>query len=224
MRKKILLLIALFVSSATFAQSTQKFHFGLKAAPSLAWLKTDSKELKSNGSKLGFSYGLITEFNFADHYAFATGIDIVYRGGKFKYSLSDSVSTINTSSEFTLQYVEIPLTLKLKTKEIGFLTYFLQFGVAPGYNIRARSDYSTTVQVKSTGTSVSAEETDVDIQKDIVDVNVSMIIMGGAEYTISGSTVLSTAITFNNGFLDVLDNKDIKANSNYLALTIAILF
>ena len=53
--------------------------------------------------------------------------------------------------------------------------------------------------------------------------NVSMIIGGGTEYTLSGSTVLLAGLQFNNGFLDVFDD-DSKVNSNYLALTLGILF
>src|ERR1051325_7694083 len=124
---------ALYTSAQETKSNTQKFHFGLKAAPSLAWLKTDSKTLSSDGSKFGFSYGLITESNFADHYAFATGIDVTYRGGKFAQTMTDTIGNITKkNSKINLEYVEIPLTLKFKTNEIGYFTYFLQVGVAPG--------------------------------------------------------------------------------------------
>jgi opacity protein-like surface antigen len=205
------------------AQSEQKFHFGLKAAPSLAWITTDTKGFESSGTKLGFSYGLITEFNFTPNYAFATGVDITYRGGNSKYSFkANDSTTTNIEEKYNLQYVEIPLTLKLKTNEIGYLTYFLQFGVAPGFNIRAKSDRKITTQ---TGSNISTESEDnVDIKDDINNFNLSMIIAGGLEYTLSGSTVLLAGITFNNGFLDILDDSAIKANSDYLALTVGVLF
>ena len=51
-----------------------------------------------------------------------------------------------------------------------------------------------------------------------------MVIGGGLEYTLSGETVLLAGIQFNNGFMDVFDGDKLKANSNYLALTIGILF
>ncbi len=223
--KKIFVLITVlfFVVANLNAQSDQKFHFGLKASPSLAWISSDSKGFVSNGSKLGFTYGLITEFNFSDHYAFATGIDITYRGGNSKYSFSLNDSTSVVETKYSLQYIEIPLTLKLKTNEIGYFTYFLQFGLAPGFNIRSRADKKTTTQVGS-HPAVSSEDTDVDISSTINNLNVSMIIGGGVEYTLSGSTVLLAGISFNNGFLDIIDGDAIKANSNYLGLTIGVLF
>ncbi len=51
-----------------------------------------------------------------------------------------------------------------------------------------------------------------------------MIIGGGVEYTLSGSTTLLLGVQFNNGFMDIADGDDLKANSNYLALTVGILF
>ncbi len=219
--KKIFVLMSVlfFAASALHAQEEQKFHFGLKAVPSLAWITTDTKGFESSGTKLGFSYGLITEFNFANHYAFATGIDITYRGGNSSLQLNDSMKV---ESKYNLEYIEIPITLKLKTKEIGSLTYFLQFGVAPGFNIRSKADIKTTSKIA--GNTVVTSEDNVDIKDGINNLNVSMIIGGGIEYTLSGSTVLLAGITFNNGFLDIVDASSIKANSDYLGLTIGVLF
>ncbi|MCX6290414.1 MAG: porin family protein [Bacteroidetes bacterium] len=224
MKKILVILGVLFFTSALLkAQSDQKLHFGLKAAPSLAWISSDTKGFASNGSKLGFSYGLITEFKFADHYAFATGIDVAYRGGSSKFSTTDTTAAIVTETSYSLQYIELPLTLKLKTNEIGYLTYFLQFGFSPGLNIRSKADVKTTVQI-GTNPSTATEETDVDIKEGINNMSVSMIIGGGVEYTLSGSTVLLGGITFNNGFMDIINGDQIKANSNYLALTFGVLF
>ncbi len=232
MKKLIIFIISLITVNLAKAGDDNSLHFGLKITPSLAWLRTDTKGLESNGSKFGFSYGLITEFRFSDHYSFATGIDVAYRGGNLR-STSESTDAVGTKtvivadSKTTLQYIEIPLTLKLKTSEIGYLTYYLQAGVSPGFNIRARADNKTNTQTtfsNNTTTNVNTEETGVDIQKDINAVNLSMIIGGGVEYTLSGSTVLLVGIQFNNGLFDVLDASSAKANSNYLGLSIGILF
>lgn len=211
------------------AVTNNGLHFGLKAAPSLAWLRTDSKGLVSNGSKFGFTYGLITEFKFSDNYSFATGIDVTYRGGKTRSTeesvfLNGDLATTITDNSITLQYVEVPITLKLKTNEIGYLTYYLQAGLAPGINIRARNDFKSSTQDKTTGAVTTFESSKVDISSNINTLNLSMVIGGGVEYTLSGSTVLLAGLQFNNGFLDVDDRTEYKVNSNYLALTIGLLF
>ncbi|MCC7231904.1 MAG: PorT family protein [Bacteroidia bacterium] len=224
--KKIFLLISALLTGTLLMAQESSIHFGLKAAPSLAWLKTDSEGIKSDGSKFGFAYGLITEFSFSEQYAFATGIDIAYRGGKLTSTTTlknsqNQDSTIKASSEFNIQFIELPLTLKLKTKEIGYLTYFLQVGVAPGINIRARADQSLTTESNQQRTTSSSD--DQDVKDNINNFNLSMIIGGGVEYTLSGSTVLLAGVQFNNGFMDVFDGPG-KVNSNYLALTIGVLF
>ena len=202
----------------------------LKVAPSLAWLKSDTKGYDSDGSIFGFTYGLITDFNFAQRYAFGTGIDITYRGGKFKSvdELKTAIgedSVISTSSTYNLQYIEIPLTLKLKTNEIGSVTYFSTIGLAPGINIRARQSYTSTTQTTVGGTvySTNASDDKIDVSSAINSFNLSMILGAGIEYTLSGQTVLLGGIQFNNGFLDAFDGTP-KVNTNYLALTLGVLF
>jgi len=229
--KKLIISFFLFTITLNLFAEDSKLHFGLKAAPSLAWLRTDTKDLESDGSIFGFSYGFITEFRFSDKYAFATGIDITYRGGKLKFIDTqtpgvNTTITTTTSTKFSLQYVELPLTLKLKTNEIGYLTYFLQAGIAPGMNIRARADVDSSIQTTISGSTTTNNPKSVegiDVKDGINSVNLSMIIGGGLEYTLSGSTTLLVGLQFNNGFLDVFDG-DEKVNSNYLALTIGILF
>jgi opacity protein-like surface antigen len=220
--------ILILITTTAFCQEPvqQGVHFGLKASPSLAWLRSDTKGYDSDGSRVGFIYGLITEFNFASRYAFATGIDIAYRGGKFKTVQEKTDTTTSITSTYNLQYLEIPITLKLKTNEIGSVTYYMQIGLAPGFNIRARQSYDGTMQVKDPAgvihnTPVSDEK--IDIMDDINSLNVSMILGAGLEYTLSGNTVLLGGIQFSNGFTDVFDN-DAKVNSNYLALTLGVLF
>jgi opacity protein-like surface antigen len=231
---KKLTAIALFILTgfASQAQSNEGLHFGLKITPSIAWLRTDTKGTESDGSKFGFCYGLITEFQFSDNYSFATGLDVTYRGGNLSQTTYFNDNIIRDStialSNITMQYIEIPITLKLKTNEIGYLTYYLQAGLAPGFNIRSRADikrntWRTTLATNSTVIS-NVELDDEDIQDDINNINLSMIIGGGVEYTLSGSTVLLVGIQFNNGLLDVSDDPDLKMNSNMLGLSVGILF
>lgn len=232
MKKSISLLLLLMMAFGSFAQdSGSSFHFGLKAAPSLAWLKVDDG-LEGNGSKIGFTYGLITEFNFSDRYAFATGLDVTYRGGKVKSQ--DIIKNVNQTdsltrfgeANYTLQYIELPITLKLKTNEIGYLTYYLQAGLTPGINIRARANTKVYYEKPANATHPTpnpSEGDDVDVKDGINSLNLSMVIGGGIEYTLSGSTVLLAGIEFNNGFVDVIDGNG-KANSNFLALKLGVLF
>ncbi|MFN5356795.1 MAG: porin family protein [Bacteroidota bacterium] len=212
-------LVFLFAFHSGSAQD-QKFHFGLKVLPSMAWIKPDAKEITRDGSRIGFGYGIQTEIRFQENYSFATGLQIQYRGGNLKYT--DEVTLpaeVNNEFDIKLQYVEIPLTLKMLTNPFGKIRVYGQFGVSPGYLIRAESS------------------NEIDGDNDFMDYanafNMNMIIGSGIEYTISGTTVAFVGLEFNNGFLNVFDKKfsevqpsdaKIKGVSNYLGIHAGVLF
>lgn len=209
----------------------------------MAWLKPDTKGLDRDGSKLGFSYGIVTEFNFQKNYAFVTGLQITYRGGKLSYQYNDNALNPEFDYNLNLQFIEIPIALKMKTNEFGKIRYFGQFGLDPGFLINAKVDQSLV----SPGTAVPPYYTvDTEYNEEFKDYmnsfNLSMIIAAGLEYKISGSTVLFGSIEFNNGFVDILGDvqqpiiEDNDPNtklprevtwsgvSNFFALNLGVLF
>jgi hypothetical protein len=236
--KKILVPVSIicFVFSASAQEnggSINKFRFGFKVAPSLAWMKPDVKNFSSNGSKLGFIYGLMMDYNIAKNYAVATGLEVSYRGGKIKYDYQYNSSNNNPNSfsgndEYNLKYIELPLSIKMKTNEIGYMTYFGQFGFQPAFRISAKEDFS---QTKTSGSTVHPPVEDTDAGVNVSSFNVSIMFVAGAEYRISGNTAILAAFQFSNGFTDVLtgDNHqdtdtELKAISNYLSLNIGVFF
>ncbi len=233
MKKTLVLFFALLVSGILSAQDNSsgdsKLRFGFKVAPSLAWLKPDIKGYESDGSKIGFIYGLMMDYNFSKNYAVDIGLEVSYRGGKLKYDyvLSQNV-TANGKMTYNIKYLEIPLSIKMKTNEIGYMTYYGQFGVQPGINIGAKMDYVYT-QVNPSAPVNSVSDKDVDIANQIVDVNVSILFGIGTEYRISGNTSIMLGLQFSNGFTDLIKNNDqngtpIKAVSNYFALNVGVFF
>jgi hypothetical protein len=209
MRKLSLLLCLLILAAKVTKAQDQKFHFGLKITPSMAWIKPDNKGVERDGRRLGFGYGIQTEFRFQDNYAIASGVQVTYRGGNLRTEIGDSSGTTEIVTKNRLQYVEIPVCLKMKTNEFGKMRYFGQFGFSPGFNLAAKADTDI--------------EDDIDIKDGVNLFNMNMIIGAGAEYTISGSTVLFGGIEFNNGFLDVFEGSG-SGRTNYLGLSIGVLF
>lgn len=210
MRKLSLLLFVLILAAKVTKAQDQKFHFGLKITPTMAWIKPDTKGLERDGRRLGFGYGIQTEFRFQENYAIASGVQVTYRGGNLKSEVKDSSgATTEFVTKNRLQYVEIPVCLKMKTNEFGKMRYFGQFGFSPGFNLAAKADTDI--------------EEDIDIKDDVNLFNMNMIIGAGAEYTISGSTVLFAGIEFNNGFLDLFKGS-VSGRTNYLGLSAGVLF
>ena len=236
MKKITIITILLYLTQSI---SAQPFHFGLRIGPTLNWLKTDYSEtidstkysLASNGATVGFTYGLMLDFNFTENYAICSGLDVAYRGGSLKYTTyKDAMNNNVTTKSFSNEYVELPLTLKLKTNEIGYMRYFIQFGGSLDINIRAHADIDSTVI--NNGILQKGSSSGENVYGEINPFTMSLIIGAGVEYSLQGHTQLYAGITFKNGFIDVLKDKQLdntsyanySAISNYLALNLGIFF
>ena len=178
----------------------------------------DKDRLSSDGLKALFNYGLSIDINLGSNYALNTGIIHRMGGAKLTYTDSanyfhsfpvpDSISPngyerfgINTQVNYKLQYIEIPFVLKLKTNEIGYSTYFMEFGVTPSVNVKATGSIKTTGGVN--------DKTEKNLGKDVNLLNFGLTIGAGLRYSLSGNTALLGFIQFNNGFLDfTTDYKD----------------
>ena len=250
-----LIVLALFIGKSVLAQDATKslFHFGLKVAPAISWFMPDDKKFSNDGSKFGFGYGLITEFGFSPNYAFSTGLEVLNAGGSLNFPKlpdntyylveNEDVTPVRTDTfllenrTYMLRYVNLPLHLKLKTNQIGAMTYFGQFGFDASILWRARSD--------DDGNFIGSSPTtrrDVDIAKDINFMRLALTVGLGAEYNLSGTTSVVFSIVYNNGFTNALikNSKQLikKFNTpptdptpreqvamfNYVGLNIGILF
>jgi len=212
-------LLFVFILSSS-AQNEKFFRFGLHGSPSIAWLKPETKSSESNGVRLGFGYGLITEFSLADNYSLATGVESVYSGGKLQ---NVDTAGMKTSGTYKVQYIEIPIALKMKTNEINYITYFAKFGGGVNMRIKSIGDFSYR---DSSGNSVVGfpDETDMDIKSDIRLFRISFLIGVGIEYSLGGSTSALLGINFNNGLTDIFSDKDIKAKNNFVTLNLGVVF
>ena len=109
------------------------------------------------------------------------------------------------SRSYKVQYVNIPLFIKMKTDEIGYLTYFGQFGLNTSIKTKARA---TDGGVIISGTNIALTDLDdLDIEKEVNLFKVAGSIGGGFEYNLSESTSLTVAVNFDYGFTS-LTKKD----------------
>jgi hypothetical protein len=222
MKRTIIGILLLFFTGSIFAQDSSSpyygFRLGLTAHPTIGWVKPEVG--KSNGVSFGFSYGLIGDFNFTQNYSFATGLAITTVNGKSTEIVTNSNgASAPSQSEYELkykiQYVEVPLTLKLKTVKINEVRYYGQFGLSNGILIGAKQDTDITG---------SASTKDVNIKDDIKFYRAGLIIGAGAEFEVSGNTSITTGLTFNNGFTDITSSKASTVKNHYLGINFGVFF
>jgi opacity protein-like surface antigen len=237
MKKALLIVIALgMIAPAALAQDDPGVRFGLKLAPNMSWQRPDTKGIKSDGSKFGYTFGLNVEFPVGanGNYRFGTGLMLNNVGGKLKqeYSYVDTSGTTLTkelTQDIKLRYIEVPLTMKLLTNEIGYIRYFGLIGFGTAFNIRAKGDYDVPVPDANGSIVGFATLEDEDIKDDVQAFKASLIIGAGMEYNFSGNTALQIGITYNNGFTNTLADKEVngktaKSFQDYLELNLGIFF
>ena len=123
--------------------------------------------------------------------------------------------------QFKVNYVNIPLMLKMKTNEIGYLTYYGQFGLLTSIKTKARANDDVTLN----GTTLSLEDLNVD--SEVAFMKSSLSIGGGFEYAISPSTSAFVTVAYNYGFTSItkkeskhvidLDESDVLVSNGNLA-------
>jgi hypothetical protein len=215
----------IFLSSIlpVFSQDEQKgVRFGLTLSPQLSWMTASDKNLDGNGSYVGYEYGLLMDILIPKNYAFATGFLFNGCGGSLSYleetkfnTYDDSVFVAGTAVDYRLQYIVIPLTMKLRTNQIGYVTYYGQFGFRGGINIRSRADISNLG-----GTTLDEK---VDFGADVGPGDFGLLVGGGFDYEITGNTAIHVGIQYYNGFIDITDNpKDYKTSSSLGALKLEL--
>lgn len=213
--KKLAILIV-FVSAASLA-SAQEVELGLRAHPVFGWIKPSSDNMGSDGGLTGFSYGLMADFYISDRYTFGTGLEITSTGGKTREPDQEGNTVL---SKYRLQYVEVPVTLRLKTDQNGPLVFYGLFGLEGGVNIKARADRTI---LDLANPDLKTDQSKLDVDDEISAFRLGLAIGGGAIYDLSGNTRLLGGITFNNGFTDVFEGGR-KGTASYISLDIGVFF
>jgi hypothetical protein len=228
----------LMLSSLSQAQ-VKPFRFGLKVAPNMGWISPDSDGYEKNGSELGFSWGFISDFAITENYYVGTGFNINYLNGKYSYphqiSTPDPANdtlfidyTGTMMSKTKLQYIVLPLTLKMKTNKFDKLQAYGQIGFSLGFNIKAKAEESFSYKVND---KYMGNDDERDISDDVTLLKGALQLGGGIEYYIDNSTSLLVGITYSNGISNILKGyntaePDIKqkATANYIELNVGVIF
>jgi len=216
----------------------RKFRLGFKVSPNFSWMNGLSDEVKSDGPGIGFSYGLMGERNFTENYALAAevlvssiGVSMAHQDTLIYYHNGLNQRYSEVSFDYDLRYVQVPVSIKLKTNEIGKFVWYGQFGFAPSFLIHnAVRTLSNPVYVgkkyspNSTDNDFNGQSGKGDFKDDVSVLRFSMIMGAGVEYKISGNTMLNIGLRFDNGLNDFLRDKAAIGRSNFMALNLGLFF
>lgn len=196
-KKHVLIFVLFFISAVSNAQD--KISFGLHFDPVISWFSSDIKQVKNNGARPGFNFGLTYNKYFSTNYSFSTGISLVSAGGRLVSSdttvmdFSNFKSTVLPGNQvvYKLQYLAFPVGLKLQTNQIGYVTFFSDIGLVPKLVINRKADIPSL--------NISKENASNELRM----FNLSYHITAGIEYSLGGTTALLFGLDFDNNFLDI---------------------
>ena len=231
---KTILLIGLMCWMTT--GHSQDLRFGIQANPGLMWVKPDNADISSDGVRFAFDFGLVVDYVFGaeGRYAFNSGLNLQVSGAKLQGTRTDtSGATLQSMLTARINYLEIPMTIKLRSNQVGYFTFYGQLGMVAKFAVRSRADYS--IERLDADQKVVVEEGDNVKFKNIpsypnkID-KVRPFDMGlhteaGMEYDISENTVLVAGLYFVTGFVDMFkDNDGERVVSRNFGVRIGVLF
>jgi hypothetical protein len=205
------------------------FHFGLNFTPGIYWAIPNTSNNAANGASFGYGYGANLEFYFTRNYGIVLGLEVSELGAKYtnttplKFS-NDSI----TNHDESIQYLQIPFMLKMKTVPFGNIRYFgligLDFGFllkgTDGYNGKLYNPYS----LSSTPYYGYFSKNNADIYSQTDFFRVSFVIGLGMEYQLAGSTALQASVTYNNCFTNLNNTSSNVVNMKGVELMFGVLF
>lgn len=243
MKNLLIIAILLAVFQYTSHSQIQNLRFGPQVTPSFSWMTSNDNKINSNGLNLGTKLGVSAEYYFSPQYSIVTGLNWSFnQGGRLQHDiggnlLSDSEEDLEDPDILTdlpdgvniryhLQYLEIPLSLKMRTREFGYIRYYFQIPeFYLGFLTKTRGD-------------IKESSTDLNYTKQLIGKSVTFINMylglgGGIEYSISDGTSLITGIHYQQSFIDVTDDsgtkrndgrEDSKGSTGLIMLKVGVLF
>lgn len=200
MKKLFLTLAALAIGPAAFAQ----VEIGLKVSPSISYLRTNSTAInsfQSESSKFSFGGGIFMDYFFGENYAFNTGLFLTGKGGTISYldnkPTSSSTAGPRVEQKLAIQYLELPLTIKLFTNEVAPATrVYFQVGGSLAVPVQSRINgdkYYTDPYDNNNQTSASSH---------VLPVDANLIGALGVEYQLGQSTKFLAGLSYHHGLVD----------------------
>ncbi len=257
MKKQLALLLSLFFVIAAQAQNEKKerkLHLGFLGTSSYGWMSTDSKNISGGGLKAGVGLGIYGDYFFAENYAFS--VELLHSTQGFKLD-ADSICTYsktdlefkktgNANINYRMRSFQIPLTLKLRTNEIGYWRYYGQLGVAPTVSYRAiKATYDPGIFAREDDNiDRLANENENDFisggnipntnaedaknhfleEDNIGTFRLPLIIGAGGEWNVSGNTSILMGVRYEYGLLNLMKADHTVGRANVFSLVAGVRF
>ncbi len=183
---------------------------GISFSPNISWMRYGDEEGFSSTAGMGFSYGLLADFAVAESYYFSTGLLInqLWSSTSIAGTVLPEYNSLPGKLQYRLQYVEVPLAVKLKSAQRYHRSYYGKFGFTAGVKISGKERVNNESN-----------------RQNIAQANLFRLglqIGGGVEWQLDHNLRMMTGLTFNNGFTNTMSLAEPK--NSYLSLDFGFFF
>src|SRR3989337_4339666 len=129
----------LSLNSMIYSQD-KSMRIGFQVSPVISWGGNNDNQIVQTEGNFGLKLGTTADIYFRENYSFTMGINLAFhQGGEFRYDVGgnylpksdlsdparlqtgDKPLPDGTKIKYNIQYVEFPIGLKIKSKEMGYI-------------------------------------------------------------------------------------------------------
>jgi hypothetical protein len=222
-KKLAFLLLFLGITSTAMAQ----MEIGIQFSPTISgnrFIAEDRHNFEQSNNTLRLGVGVVGDYFFSNNYAFSSGLMYRSKGSKISYTYmreggDGQITPAKETDELTVQYLEVPLTLKLFTNEVApDIVLYIQVGGALGTKVSGQVDQKKVINGERTARRFNIFET-------------SAVLGTGAEMQLGQSTKLFGGITYLRGLSNIdnyykkqLGDKNLAIKNNGVSIDVGIKF
>jgi len=208
-RKILLFALFGFISTQSFGQ----FTLGLQFSPSISANRiessSDSASISTDGTGVRMALGPIADIQIRENYFFSTGLLFVSK----RVGIESTSNNQQLNEEYSLQYIQVPLTLKLFTNEVALdKKIYFQVGGTLDFNINEEAKSDANVLVN-----------------DFLIFDSSLLIGLGVEYKVGVNTIVFGGFTYHRGLVNAVNKQgpldgDLNIKNDYISLDLGVKF
>ena len=217
--KIITLVLLIIISQKNAINAQQSIYLGIHANPLIGWFGSHSSAITSHSPKTGFNFGLNLTKYFYENYAFSTGLSLITSGGNFSCNDTITLQLENPSKVYpknrivyNIHYLSIPVGIKLRTNQIGFISIFTDIGLDPKVTLGGKVAIPSQHIPKDKAAS------------ELKAMSMGYHIIGGIEYSLGGNTEVVLGINFENNFTDIIKHPSDKISHKMFGLHLGLNF
>jgi hypothetical protein len=209
---------------------------GLMASPGIAWSNPAGNDLDRGKPCFGVVYGFTLEYWFAKNYGLSTGLEGGFDGCNIRnrdmFARKDTAGNIikNINERYAFHSLQLPAQLKLKTNQIKNSKFCVwgQAGVNFAFTASARATFSDSIPVANSSDFILIEKENILRSKNEVSrsiknfrsnfFDIRLFAGAGFEYALDDKASLVAGLTYHNGFINNIFDRDAKKEPNLMRL------